>query len=91
MSEIHLQRRHTLGLKKAKAAAQKVADDLAESFDIESRWDGNALHFSRSGVSGCLTVTRDQVALDAQLGFLLAAFKPRIEERIQKDFDRYFS
>jgi putative polyhydroxyalkanoate system protein len=91
MSEIHLQRRHKLGLKKARVAAQKVADDLAESFDIESQWDGNALRFSRSGVSGCLTVTRDAVALDAQLGFLLAAFKPQIEERIQKDFDRYFS
>jgi putative polyhydroxyalkanoate system protein len=91
MSEIHLQRKHTLGLKKAKVAAQKVADELAESFDMESRWDGNALHFSRAGVTGCLTVTRDRVSLDARLGLLLAAFRPRIEERLQKDFDRYFS
>lgn len=91
MSEIHLHRKHKLGLKKAREAAQKVADELAESFDMESEWDGNELRFSRSGVSGCLTVSKDQVVLDAKLGFLLAAFKPRIEERLEKDFDRYFA
>lgn len=91
MSAIHLQRRHALGLKKAREAAQKVADDMAESFDIDSEWDGNALRFSRAGVSGSLTVSKDRVVLDARLGLLLAAFKPRIEERLQKDFDRYFA
>ena len=91
MSEIHLQRRHKLGLQKAKEAAQKVADDMAESFDIASEWDGNALSFSRAGVSGRMKITRDKVVLEARLGLLLAAFKPRIEERLQKDFDRYFA
>lgn len=91
MSEIHLQRRHKLGLQKAKEAAQKVADDMAESFDIASEWDGNALNFSRAGVSGRMKISRDKVVLEARLGLLLAAFKPRIEERLQKDFDRYFA
>ena len=91
MSEIHLHRKHKLGLKKAREAAQKVADELSESFDMESEWDGNELRFSRSGVSGSLTVSKDQVVLDAKLGFLLAAFKPRIAERLEKDFDRYFA
>ncbi|KAA0217077.1 MAG: polyhydroxyalkanoic acid system protein [Lautropia sp.] len=91
MAAIYLQRRHALGLKKARQAAQKVADDMAESFAIESEWDGNALRFSRAGVSGSLTVSKDSVVLDAQLGLLLSAFASRIEERLQKDFDRYFA
>lgn len=90
MATIHLQRKHKLGLKKARLAAQKVADDMSESFDMHSEWDGNALSFSRSGVSGCLTVSRDRVVLDATLGLLLAAFRSRIEQRLQEDFDRYF-
>ncbi len=91
MSEIHLHRKHKLGLKKAREAAQKVADDMAEAFDMESEWNGNSLHFSRSGVTGLLKVSKDRVVLDAQLGFLLAAFKHRIEERLEKEFDRYFA
>ncbi|GMV03619.1 MAG: polyhydroxyalkanoic acid system family protein [Burkholderiaceae bacterium] len=91
MAAIHLTRRHSLGLKKARAAAQKVADDMAESFDIDSEWDGDVLRFARAGVSGCLTVSKDRVVLEAKLGLLLAAFKLPIEERVQKGFDRYFA
>jgi putative polyhydroxyalkanoate system protein len=91
MADISLQRKHKLGLKKAKEAAQKVADDLAESFDMESEWDGNTLIFERSGVNGQMVVTKDGIAVDAKLGFLLSAFKPKIEEHINQNFDKYFA
>lgn len=91
MADINLHRKHKLGLKKAKEAAQKVADDLAESFDMQSEWEGNTLTFQRSGVNGQLVVTKDSVAVDAKLGFLLSAFKPKIEEHINDNFDRYFA
>ncbi len=91
MADITLERKHKLGLKKARAAAQKVADELEESFDIRSEWEGNALRFSRSGVSGVLEVSRDQVVLTARLGMLLSAFKPRIEAQIHDNFDKYFA
>jgi putative polyhydroxyalkanoate system protein len=90
MADIEVQRDHALGLKKAKAAAQKVADEMAENFDMESEWEGNTLHFSRSGVSGELTVTKNSVQMNAKLGFLLTAFKPKIEAQIEKNFDEYF-
>ena len=57
---------------------------------MESEWEGNTLSFERSGVSGQLQVTKDSVTVDAKLGFLLSAFKPRIEEQINKNFDKYF-
>jgi putative polyhydroxyalkanoate system protein len=90
MADIEVQRDHTLGLKKAKAAAQKVADEMAENFDMESEWEGNTLHFSRSGVTGQLTVSKNSVQMNAKLGFLLTAFKPKIEAQIEKNFDEYF-
>jgi putative polyhydroxyalkanoate system protein len=90
MADIEVQRDHALGLKKAKAAAQKVADEMAENFDMESEWEGNTLHFSRSGVTGELTVTKNSVQMNAKLGFLLSAFKPKIEAQIEKNFEEYF-
>jgi putative polyhydroxyalkanoate system protein len=90
MADIEVQRDHSLGLKKAKAAAQKVADEMAENFDMESEWEGNTLHFSRSGVTGELTVTKNSVQMNAKLGFLLSAFKPKIEAQIEKNFEEYF-
>jgi putative polyhydroxyalkanoate system protein len=91
MADIELQRDHALGLKKAKAAAQKIADEMQETFDMESQWEGNTLNFSRSGVSGQLSVTKNSVQMSAKLGFLLAAFKPKIQAQIEKNFDQYFS
>jgi hypothetical protein len=38
--------------------------------------------FSRSGVQGELQVTKDTFELDAKLGFLVGAFKGRIEAEI---------
>jgi len=90
MSEIHLRRKHSIGLKKAKVAAQKVADDLAEEYGVQAQWEGDLLRFSRSGVDGALKVSKNEVVLDAKLGFLLSAFRARIEEHINENFDRYF-
>lgn len=90
MAAIHLERTHRLGLKKARAAAQRVADDMAQSFEMTSEWEGDELRFERAGVSGSLTVSRDRVVLDAQLAGLLGVFRGRIEERLHADFDRYF-
>ncbi len=90
MSEIHLRRKHSIGLKKAKVAAQKVADDLAQEFGMDASWEGNVLRFSRSGVHGGLQVSKNEVVLEAKLGFLLSAFRARIEEHINENFDKYF-
>jgi putative polyhydroxyalkanoate system protein len=91
MADLKVVRKHTIGLKKAKVAAQKVADDLAQEYGMDSAWDGDVLRFTRSGVDGQLTVTKDQVVLDAKLGFVLSAFRHRIEEHVNENFDRYFA
>ena len=49
--------------------------------------DCDTLHFTRSGVKGTLTVLSDRFDLDAQLGFLLGAFKNKIEGEILKNLD----
>lgn len=91
MSRIQIRRQHTIGVKKARIAAQKVADDLAQEFGLQSAWDGDVLRFSHKGVDGVLAVTRDEVVLDAKLGLLLSAFRSRIEAHVNENFDRYFA
>jgi putative polyhydroxyalkanoate system protein len=90
VADIKINRKHRLGIKKARVAAQKVADDLASEYGMTSEWEGDVLRFNRSGVHGELRVSKDEVHLDAKLGLLLSAFKPRIEEHINDNFDRYF-
>lgn len=90
MSEIVVSRAHGLTLKKARAAAENIAADLADEFDIDYEWDGNTLDFSRTGVSGTIVVTKKDVEIRAKLGFLLLALRSRIEHEIHRFLDEEF-
>ncbi len=87
MSDIKYVRSHSLTLKQAKAIAQKTADDLAAEYDLHSEWDGDTLHFHRSGVEGKMAVSTDEIALDVKLGFLLKPFKAKFEQHIERHLD----
>ena len=90
MATIAIAKKHHLSHPKAKEAAQKIAEDLAERFELEWAWHDDAIAFERSGVSGELRVGKNEVRLDCQLGFLLSMLKPTIEEVVHRDFDKYF-
>lgn len=91
MANLHIRREHSLGL----AAARKIAFAWAEHVESEFGMacvykEGGAADevvFTRSGVNGTLHVTADHFDLDAKLGFLLGAFKDRIEAEIVKNLD----
>lgn len=88
MSEIHYVRKHSLSIAEAKKMAQKAADELAAEYDLTSDWEGDTLHFKRSGIDGFMAVSREQVELKVKLGFLLRPFKAKFEEHIERNLDR---
>jgi putative polyhydroxyalkanoate system protein len=92
--DIHIERDHALGLPAARALARQWADQAEQKFDMQCTFEPcetapqeDALRFTRAGVSGSLRVTADRFVLDAKLGFLLGAFKDRIEAEISKNLD----
>ncbi len=87
MSDIKYLRHHTLPLKDAKKVAQKTADNLAEEYDLRSEWEGDTLHFHRSGVEGHMHVTAKHIDLNVKLGFLLRPFKSKFEQHIERHLD----
>ena len=90
MALITIAKKHALSLPKAKAAAEKVATDLHDRFDLEYAWKGNNIEFNRPGLKGALHVGTDAVRLDCELGFMLSLLKPTIEAEVHKQFDKYF-
>lgn len=91
MSDIHARKEHTMSLEEAKQTAQKLADQLQKEFQLDSQWQGNTLNFTRSGVKGKLDVTDKDVTVDISLGFMLKAFKGKIQTEIDKNIDKMFA
>lgn len=87
MSEIHYKRMHHLSVKDARKIAQKAADDLGKEYDLVSEWEGDTLHFHRSGVDGHMHVTAHYIDLNVKLGFLLRPFKSAFEHHIERNLD----
>ena len=90
MAKIDIRRKHGMSHKAAKAAVEKTAADLAKKFGIKHHWDGDLLHFERSGVNGIIRVNKADVHVTADLGFLLGAMKGMIEAEIHRELDENF-
>jgi putative polyhydroxyalkanoate system protein len=92
MADLHLQREHSLGFAAARKIAFQWAEQAEEEFDMECTYvEGDGLDeviFKRSGVSGLLQVTEAKFEISAKLGFLLGAFKDKIEAEIVKNLDQ---
>ncbi len=91
MADLHILREHKLGFAKARAIAFDWAEQVERDFGMACTYEegksADVVRFTRTGVEGELHVTKDRFELDARLGFLLGAFKGRIEAEIVKLLD----
>lgn len=90
MPDIDIRRAHSLGLSAARAAAERLADQLGRKFDLRGDWQGNVLSFRRPGVTGSLAVSEKDVHLSVSLGLLLKAMQGSIERAVQQQMDEIF-
>ncbi len=91
MSDIDIHHAHSLPPAQARKAVEDVAIRLGEKFGVAHRWEGDTLHFSRSGVDGHIALAPSQLHVTARLGFLLSALKGSIEGEIRRVLDDRFS
>jgi putative polyhydroxyalkanoate system protein len=88
MADVEISREHGMTLAQAKKIAQKVADDMAAEYGLKSEWDGDTLHFSRSGVSGRVDVTDTHMDVAMTLGFLFKPFAGKFRDTMSANFDK---
>ncbi len=91
MADLQILRPHQLCLAKARQLALRWAEQAESEFGLHCTYEEgqqeDEVGFSRPGVEGTLVVSHDRFELNARLGFLLGAFKDRIEREIVSNFD----
>jgi len=90
MSRIHLRRSHDLTPKAARTRVNRMAEALARRFDAECRWDGDVLCIAHPNVNGTVSIAKDEIVVEATLGFLLAMFRDRVDEELVRILDQEF-
>lgn len=91
MASIDIHHAHSLTPAKARQAVQEVAEKISSKLGAEYRWEGDVLHFKRSGVDGHIALAPKALHVTAQLGFLFGAMKGPIEAEIKRVLDERFS
>ena len=84
MSRIDIRHAHSLSATSARQAIEEIAKKLQERFDVSTRWQGQQLHFARSGVEGAIEMLPGAVRVKAELGFLLSAMQGMVESEIRR-------
>lgn len=67
-----------------------MADALGKEFDAECEWDSNVLCIWHPNVNGTVTIGKDEIVVEATLGFLLAMFRDRVDEELVRILDKEF-
>lgn len=92
MADIHIERTHSMSLAQARQVAADWMAQAQDKFDLSCEHETGELRdqvqFSRPGMTGTLAITADKLEVEAELGFLLSAFKEKIEGEITKQIDR---
>ncbi len=90
MPSIDIRRPHSKSIKDAKAAVNHTAAAMTKKLDVKTEWQANTLHFTRSGVNGTIAISKGEIHVHAELGFLFGALKPMIEGEINRRLDEDF-
>lgn len=90
MPNIDISARHGMTLEDAQQAADDLAEDLSKKFEIDYGWDGDFIHFERSGVDGSIEVSGEIIHIQARLGMLLGFLQGSIEDEIRRYLSTHF-
>jgi putative polyhydroxyalkanoate system protein len=90
MADITIVQPHELSIEDARAAAQRVADQMQADYEMGWEWQGDVLAFKRSGFSGTLALADGEATLELSLGIMLRSFAKKIEEQVTKNMAKVF-
>ena len=84
MSTIHIKHHHDLTHEETRERVEQIAVQLKGKYSGVYSWQGNALHFRRSGVSGSVELGAGYVELRIKLGLMLVPRRGEIESLIRQ-------
>ena len=91
MADLHIVREHSLGLAQARKVAFAWAEQMESDYRMQCTYQEgqtqDLLSFAGTGASGTLQVSKALFELEVRLGFLLGAFKDKIEGETVKNLD----
>lgn len=88
MTQISVERKHSLGRDAARAKAQALVDKLSREYDLQATWNGDRVDVARSGAKGSVQIGEDSIRVELKLGMMLSMMSGTIKGEIERALDK---
>lgn len=88
MTQISVERKHSLGRAAARQKAEVLVQKLAREYDLKASWVGDTVEVKRSGANGTIRIGDDTIRVDLKLGMMLSIMGSSIKSEIERALDK---
>ena len=88
MTQISVERRHSLGREAARQKAEALVERLAREYDLKAQWEGDTVQVKRSGANGSIRIGDDSIRVELKLGMMLSMMGGTIKAEIERALDK---
>ncbi len=92
MSDIYIERDHSLEPERIKTIAEDLASDIKGRLGGSYHWAGeNQMKFKHVGVDADISYDDSKISVEVGLGFLMKGLKSMLEREIHEHLDEYLA
>ena len=88
MTQISVERKHSLGREAARAKAEALVEKLSRDYDLKATWNGDRVDVARSGANGSVQIGEDTIRVELKLGMMLSIMGASIKSEIERALDK---
>ncbi|QHF26581.1 polyhydroxyalkanoic acid system family protein [Pseudomonas sp. R32] len=88
MTQISVERKHSLGRDAARQKAEALVEKLAREYDLKASWNGDRVEVKRSGANGSVLIGEDSIKVELKLGMMLSMMSGTIKSEIERALDK---
>ncbi|GGU77260.1 hypothetical protein GCM10009504_37920 [Pseudomonas laurentiana] len=88
MTQISVERKHSLGREAARQKAEALVERLAREYDLKAQWEGDTVQVKRSGANGSIRIGDDSIRVELKLGMMLSMMGGTIKAEIERALDK---
>lgn len=91
MAGFRLTKPYTMSRDEVREAAKGLAANLERDHGVRSRWEGDSVRITGSGVDGQMSFHDGLIDVSVKLGMLASLFEPVLRSEVQRYLDTHVS
>ncbi len=91
MASFKLSKPYTMPREEVREAAQGLVASLEKEHGVRSRWEGDTVYITGSGIDGQMSFNDGSIDVSVKLGFLASMFESVLRSEVKRYLDTHVS